>query len=310
MMHSGQGPFYGGVDAGGTKFLCAIGRAPDSIDKIASVKTGAPDATLEQVAGFFAEWLAEGRSLAAIGIASFGPLVRNPAAPDYGRLANSPKPGWRHADIVGALRRRLSVPIAIDTDVNGAALAEGRWGAARGLSHFVYVTVGTGIGVGIVADGRLVNGVAHPELGHYRPPRHPLDRLEGICPFHGDCLEGLASGPAIAARSGGRPVEELADDDPLSYFTAYYLAHLASVLLLAVAPQRIIFGGGVMQRASLLASVRDDTRTLLGGYLSHPLHRDNLDEVIVPSGFTAAINAGVNAGVLGGFILAEQAPGG
>jgi fructokinase len=302
--------FYGAVDAGGTKFLCAIGRSHLEIDRIASIATRSRDETLDAVAGFFAEWLAQGNSLEAIGISSFGPLNRDPRAPNYGRLSNSPKPGWEHADIAGALRRQLHVPIAIDTDVNGAALAEGRWGAARGMTHFAYVTVGTGIGVGIVADGRLLNGASHPELGHYRPPRHPQDAFAGICPFHGDCLEGLASGPAIACRYGdGRTAEELADDDRIWPIVAHCLAHLCTILLFALSPECIVLGGGVMQRAQLLAMIRGETRKMLGGYLSHPLYAGDLDDVIVPSGLVIAQSEGmaVNAGVVGGFILAEEA---
>jgi fructokinase len=303
-------PTYGAVDAGGTKFLCAVGRSHLNIDKIASIATGSQEETLREVAGFFAEWLAEGNSLAAIGISSFGPLNRDPLAPDYGQLNNSPKPGWEHADIVGTLSRHVNVPIAIDTDVNGAALAEGRWGAARGKSHFAYVTVGTGIGAGIVADGRLVNGAAHPELGHYRPPRHPQDSFGGICPFHGDCLEGLASGPAIAGRFGdGRSAKDLADDDGIWPIVAYYLAHLCTILLFAVSPECIVLGGGVMQRSLLFAMIRSEARKLAGGYLSHALYAGGFDDVIVPSGLVIAHGEGlaVNAGVVGGFIMAEGA---
>jgi fructokinase len=302
-------PIYGGVDAGGTKFLCAIGRTPTEIDKVRSIETTSESETLGEVAKFFNDWLADGNELASIGVASFGPLERDPHAPNYGKLCNSPKRGWEQADIGGFISRSVPVPLKIDTDVNGAALAEGRWGAARGKNHFSYVTVGTGIGVGIVADGRLVNGLMHPELGHYRPPRHTDDAFEGLCPFHRDCLEGLASGPALLARVDNHPLDSLADDDTTWQFAAYYLAHLCSLLLLTSAPARIILGGGVMRRDTLLKRIRQATREMLGDYLSHPLYAASLDNVIVPSGL-AGMRAGgttINAGVLGGFILAEQA---
>jgi fructokinase len=303
------GPFYGGVDAGGTKFLCAIGKSHNEIEKITSIKTTSEEQTLAAVASFFNEWLAEGNALAGLGISSFGPLIRDSNSPDYGKLCNSPKRGWAHADIGGFLCRNVPVPVKIDTDVNGAALAEGRWGAARGKSHFAYVTVGTGIGVGIVADGRLVNGVMHPELGHYRPPRHPNDAFTGNCPFHGDCLEGLASGPALQARLKGGLPEGSNDENAIWQFAVHYLAHLCSLLLLTCAPECIILGGGVMQRTTLFAKIRQATRSMLGGYLSHPLHAGNLENIIVPSGLTTRQDgqAAINAGVIGGFVLAEQA---
>jgi len=303
-------PYFGGVDAGGTKFLCAIGKTHERIERVISIKTEAPEKTLENVAEFFNEWLAGGKALAGIGISAFGPLCRDPLKADYGKLRNSPKPGWATADIGGYIRDHVPVPTAIDTDVNGAALAEGRWGAAseNDIRHYAYVTVGTGVGVGIVADGRLVNGVAHPELGHYRPPRFNGDLFEGVCPFHGDCLEGLVSGPAIERRTG-QPGAALDDDLPVWRPIAHYLAHLCSVLILGFSPQRIIIGGGVMDRSLLFPMIRGETRKLLGGYVSHPLHSGDLSEFIVPSGLGGRHGSGapVNAGVLGGFILAEQA---
>jgi fructokinase len=301
---------FGGVDAGGTKFLCAIGTAQGKIERVVSIRTETPDMTLGKVAAFFNGWLAEGKALAGVGICAFGPLCRDPRESDYGKLRNSPKPGWGAVDILGSIRERLQAPLALDTDVNGAALAEGRWGAAaaKDIRHYAYVTVGTGVGVGVVADGRLINGVAHPELGHYRPPRQEGDLFEAICPFHGDCLEGLVSGPAIERRAG-KSGNELADNDPVWRIVANYLAHLCSILILGFSPQRIIIGGGVMDRTVLFPMIREETRRLLGGYLSHPLHCGDLAEIIVPSGLAVRHANGlvVNAGVLGGLILAQQA---
>jgi fructokinase len=308
--HDDEALLYGGVDAGGTKFLCAIGTSPGRIERIATIKTTDVDATLDAVAHFFKAWRVEGKRLDGLGIACFGPLIRDPSAEGYGRLGNSPKPGWASADVRGGLFARLDLPIAIDTDVNGAALAEGRWGAARGKRTYAYVTIGTGIGAGIVSDGRLVNGISHPELGHYRPPRHPRDRFGGICPFHGDCLEGLACGPAIAARCGdGRTAEDLANDDEIWPIIAHYVAHLCSILIFAFAPERIILGGGVVQRDALFAMIRTETKKMLAGYLGNALYSGDRGNVIVPSGFVAAQGQRLlaNAGVCGGFILAEQA---
>lgn len=295
--------FYGGVDAGGTKFLCAIGRSPTEIERTVSIPTTSPAETLGAVADFFGDWLQEGRPLSGIGVSSFGPIDRDPASPDHGRLGNTPKPGWANVDMAGHLGR-LAVPIRVDTDVNGAALAEGRWGAAKNHRHFAYVTVGTGIGVGVVSEGRLVNGSGHPELGHYRPPRHPADGFAGACPFHRDCLEGLVAGPGIAGRTGRRAAD-LADGDPVWDVIAHYLAHLCGVLVLAFAPERIVLGGGLMRRAALLPAIRREAAEQLGGYVSTLSDQSAFDRLIAPSALDDDAPSGVNAGVLGGFLLAQ-----
>ena len=295
----------GGVDLGGTHAVCAVGRGPLDIIRQVRFSTRGPTETLSDIAGFFAAALSEGVPIAAIGISAFGPLDRAPASPDYGRVLATPKPGWAGMDILEPLRS-LGLPLSIDTDVNGAALAEGRWGAARGLDNFAYVTVGTGIGVGVVAGGRLVNGIGHPELGHYTPPRHPEDVFPGCCPFHGDCLEGLASGRALAARIAPASPEALSDDHDAFGLLGHYLGHLCSVLAFAAAPRRIVFGGGVSERGALIERVRQSARHYLGGYLSQDAYTGDLCDVIVRSAWSASGPERLSAGVFGGFVLAES----
>ncbi|WP_084540122.1 ROK family protein [Azorhizobium doebereinerae] len=323
----GEAPIYGGVDAGGTKFICAIGTLDRDIRAIESIPTSSPKTTLLAVAKFFNKWeQRSGLRLSGIGVSSFGPLIRDPRDPDYGSLRNSPKPGWRTAAIGSYLQekvnlqRTIGLPVSIDTDVNGAALAEREWGAARGIETFAYVTIGTGIGVGIVSGsetirgteyGRLLNGVGHPELGHYRPGKDPEHgEYQGCCPYHSDCLEGLASGAAIRDWTG-KDARELSDDHLVWNLVARYLGHLCTVLILTLAPQRIVLGGGVMARRPLLAKICEATEKNLNGYHTHPLFQQRLHDVIVPSSLSPAIgiNGGpcANAGVLGGFLLARRA---
>jgi len=231
---------YGSIEGGGTKFVCAVGSTPDDLRAEVRFPTTTPEATLEQAVGFF-----RGRGpLDAIGIAMFGPLVLDRESPEYGHVGPTPKPGWSGADIVGPLTDAFGIPVGFDTDVNGAALGEGRWGAGAGLDNFVYVTVGTGIGGGVVSNGKAVHGLVHSEIGHLRIPRHPDDTFAGRCPFHGDCLEGLASGPAIADR-WGTSAEELGAETPRAVeMEAFSLGYAMANLVLAVSPQRIILGGG------------------------------------------------------------------
>lgn len=296
---------FGGVDLGGTHAVCAVGRGPGDVRRQARFATRGPQETLADIAGFFAKALDEGVPLAGIGISAFGPLDRAPASPTYGRMLATPKAGWAGVDILEPLRS-LGLPLSVDTDVNGAALAEGRWGAARGLDDFAYVTVGTGIGVGLVAGGRLVNGIGHPELGHYMPPRHPDDHFAGCCPFHGDCLEGLASGTALAARVAPMLPEALPDDHPALGLIGHYLGHLCSVLAFAAAPRRIVFGGGVSERAALIERVRSGARERIAGYLSLEAYASDLRDVIVRSAWSGSGPDRLSAGVFGGFVLAER----
>jgi fructokinase len=293
---------WGGIEAGGTKFVCAVATGPDDIQAESRFPTTTPAETIERAVAFFRQHQ-RGQGLAAIGIASFGPVDPNPDSPTFGYITTTPKPDWAHTDLAGAIRKGLSVPVGFDTDVNGAALAEYRWGAAAGLDTFVYLTIGTGIGGGCVANGRLIHGLLHPEMGHIRIPHdRERDPFPGVCPFHGDCLEGLAAGPAIEARWGKR-AETLPADHPAWPLEADYLALGLVNIICCVFPRRIILGGGVMEQAHLFPLVRNRVQELLNGYLKSPLILDRIDEYIVRPGL------GNRAGVLGAIALAQQAIG-
>ncbi|MCB0201668.1 MAG: ROK family protein [Caldilineae bacterium] len=290
----------GGIEAGGTKFVCATGTGPDDIHAEIRFPTTTPQETIGKAIAFFEE---ESRrnSLAAIGIASFGPVDPNPASPTFGYITTTPKPGWANVDLAGPIGQALAVPVGFDTDVNGAALGEGRWGAAQGLDTFLYLTIGTGVGGGGKVRGQLMHGLLHPEMGHMRLPHDwQADPFEGICPFHGDCLEGMAAGPAIRAR-WGQPAETLPPDHPAWQLEAHYLALALSNLVLTISPQRIILGGGVMSEPRIFSAVRFQVLELLNGYVQSPAILQHIDDYIVPPGL------GNRAGVLGAFALAETA---
>ncbi len=264
---------YGGIEAGGTKFVCAVGTAPDDIRAIVEFPTTTPAETLDRATSFFKE-----SSLTAIGIGSFGPVDPNPASPTFGFITSTPKPGWARTDFAGTIRRALGVPVGFDTDVNAAALGEYRWGAAQGLSDFLYLTIGTGIGGGGMSNGGLMHGLVHPEMGHIRIPHDwQRDPYAGHCPFHGDCWEGLANGPSIEQRWGQRG-EYLPPDHPAWELEAHYLALAVGNLICTLSPQRIILGGGVMQRPELLQRVRRQVQVLLGGYIQAPQILDRVGE--------------------------------
>lgn len=287
---------FAGVELGGTKCIVILARGPADIIDECRIPTTSPEETLAAI-----ERALDGfGAFAALGVASFGPVSIERGAKDYGFVTSSPKPGWQHTDVAGRLQRRYGVPTGFHTDVTGAALGEGRWGAAQGLADFAYVTVGTGIGVGMIAHGRPVDGMTHSELGHVRPTRLPGDAFAGHCPFHGACVEGLASGPAIAARAG-RPAPELAPDDPAWDGVVHSLAQLLQTLVLTGVPRRIVFGGGVMTgNAHLFPRLRTGLAESLGGYVQRS-ELDDLDSYIVPAAL------GGNAGPLGAIVLAEMA---
>jgi fructokinase len=287
----------GAIEAGGTKFVCAVGTGPDDIEEI-RFPTGKPDETLRQAIEYFEVKQAQLGPLAALGVGTFGPADVDPKSAKFGQILNTPKKGWQGADIIGCLRERYAtLPIAFDTDVNAAAWGEGRWGAGRGLQDFVYITVGTGIGGGIVSAGRLVHGTGHPEIGHLRIPRDEArDPFEGSCPFHGDCLEGLASGTAIDARWNEDP-KKFAPDHPAWELEASYLADALVNLSLTLAPQRFILGGGVMEQAQLFPLIREQFTDRLSGYLE----LSDIERMIVPP------ELGSKAGVLGSLALADDA---
>jgi fructokinase len=290
----------GAVEAGGTKFVCAVGDDSGSIHTEARFPTTTPLETLAQVRDFFKE---SGASLSSIGVACFGPIILDKRSPNYGFIGATPKVGWSHVDMVGTLERDFACPVGFDTDVNGAALAEQRWGAGRGADNLVYLTVGTGIGGGVLIDGVPLHGLTHPEIGHIRPRRHALDAtFAGVCPFHGDCLEGLASGPAILARTGS----ELRGLDPAHaqwQVQADYLGQLCAHLVLTVSPQRIIMGGGVMNEERLFAMVRARMLHWLGGYVDCSEILSGIDRFVIAPGL------GSRSGVLGALRLAMAATG-
>lgn len=290
--------FFVGVELGGTKSIAVLAREAEIVEK-AVVPTTGPEQTLVEIARRLQEWGGD-HDLAALGIASFGPIQLDPAAPGYGRMHATPKPGWTGAAVAETLTRGLDCPWMIDTDVNGAALAEYRWGAGKGVSSLCYVTIGTGVGGGLVIEGRPVHGAMHPEIGHLSLRRAPGDAFAGACPFHGDCIEGLISGPALAARFGAPPAR-VPDDDPRWSLVASDLAELAGAVLLTTSAQRILIGGGVgLARAKLLDTVRALLVERMAGYLPF-LDRESARSIV------RAPELGDQAGPLGAIALALAA---
>lgn len=294
---------FGAVEAGGTKFVCAIGDGNGQILAELRFPTTDPVSTLAAVRDFFGERRGSHGALSAIGVGSFGPVILDRKSAKYGFIGKTPKPGWSDVDIVGMLTREFSCPVGFDTDVNAAALAEHRWGASQDIANLVYLTVGTGIGGGVLIDGAPLHGLMHPEIGHIYPRRHPFDtRFPGICPFHGDCLEGLASGPAILARCGA----DLSNLDAAHVqweIQADYLGQLCAQLVLTLSPQRIIMGGGVMAQQRLFPDIRQRLLHWLGGYIDRLEILGDIDHYVVPP------TLGANAGVLGALALAIGAAG-
>ena len=298
----GHKPLLGGVELGGTKCVCVIGTGPDDLRARTSIPTGSdPAVTLRRIDKILNDWQEAHGLVRALGIASFGPLNLSRRSPTYGFITSTTKPGWSRTNIVGYLGRGPDTCIGFDTDVNGAALAEKRWGAGRGLEDFAYITVGTGVGVGLLVGGRTVLGCNHCELGHVRVVRAPGDTWPGICKFHGDCVEGLASGPAIAARAG-MPAADIPADSPVWDLAAHALAQLLHTMVLATAPRRILIGGGVMEgHPALLTKIRRRLQGSLNGYI-------NLEEMAGDiDGYVAAPGLGPLAGPLGALALAADA---
>ena len=270
-------PLVAGIELGGTKSIALIARGSTIVEQLRFPTTD-PAMTLEAIGDALARWHAV-EPFEAIGIGSFGPLGLNPARADFGRITTTPKPGWAGADVRGHFARRFDVPIGFDTDVAGAALAEGRWGAAIGCGVHIYLTIGTGIGGGVVVDGQPVHGLIHPEIGHVRTRRLASDHFPGVCPYHGDCLEGLASGPAFAARAG-TAADAIQPDDPLWGPVAATLSELMAMLILTLSPERILIGGGVgMGQPHLLPMLRAGTAEIIGGYIAD-ITVENLGEII------------------------------
>jgi fructokinase len=270
----------GAIEAGGTKFQCAVARGANAMLASERFATTTPDETLSRVVAFFDACQRRHGAIQAFGIASFGPLDLDRRSRTYAQILTTPKPGWSGYDLTARLRERFARPIYIDTDVNAAALAEWHARSAANLSSLVYVTVGTGIGGGVTLAGRALQGLGHPEMGHIRVQRHPQDlKFSGVCPFHGDCLEGLASGPAVVARWGA-PMSTWLSDAQVCSIMGSYLGQLAATITWLLAPQRIVFGGGVMTGGALLPYIRRTTKDLLAGYLAHPLLQGSLEEYL------------------------------
>ncbi len=294
-------PLYGAIEGGGTKFVCAVGTGPAALRAEIRVETTSPEETLSQVVKFFHEQEAKFGKLASIGFACFGPLDPNPASPTYGHILPTPKPGWTNANVVGMLSDAFDIPIVFDTDVNGAALGEWRWGAAQELETFIYLTIGTGIGGGAYVEGKLLHGLIHPEMGHILL-RHDQEKdpFAGTCPFHGDCFEGLACGGAMEKR-WGQTGETLSAEHPAWDLEAEYVAQALANYALTLSPQRIILGGGVGSVPHLLPKVQVQTRKLLNGYIQSPIILEHIETFIVNPGL------GNRSGVLGAIALAKQA---
>lgn len=290
---------YGGIEAGGTKWVCAIADGPGPPLKAETFPTTGPAETVSRAVRFFTD----NGPVDVLGVGSFGPVDIRRGSPTWGTITTTPKPGWADFGLVAALRSGLDVPVALDTDVNAAALGEWRRGAAAGLDTFFYLTVGTGIGGGAIVNGRVLHGLLHPEFGHMRIPHdRQRDPFDGICPYHGDCLEGLASGEAIRQR-WGHPGQELGDDDAVWDLEAEYLALGLVNLACVVSPQRIVVGGGVARQPALLPRARRRLRELLAGYLRAP----ELAEPGATDRYVVAPGLGDQAGVIGALELARDA---
>ncbi len=294
--------YFGGIEAGGTKFVCVV--ADDNKNILAETRfpTTTPGETISRVVDFFQEQnplIPE--PLSAFGVACFGPIDPRRSSPTFGYITSTPKPGWANTPIVQPLIEAFGAPVAIDTDVNAAAVGEGTWGAAAGLDDFLYLTIGTGIGGGGVFNSKPLHGLVHPEMGHIRIPHDwSRDPYGGFCPYHGDCFEGLAAGPALKDR-WGQPGDALPVDHPAWSLEAHYIALALQNLICTLSPTRIILGGGVMQQKQLFPMIRDEVVKLLNGYVQAAAVLQGIDEYIVPPGL------GARAGVLGAVALAQQA---
>ncbi len=289
---------YGALEAGGTKMvLASVNEKGEILDRI-SIPTRTPEQTMPEMIGYFRE-----KQVSAMGIGCFGPLDLNTRSETYGNITATPKLAWRNYPILSAFSEALCVPVGIDTDVNSAALAESVLGAARGLESCLYITVGTGIGGGAVIHGKPVHGLTHPEIGHI--PIRPMEgdpMMRGVCPYHSCCPEGMASGPAIEKR-WGISAKELPTEHPAWELESYYLAQVCACAMLSFSPEKIIMGGGVMQKKFLFPMIRDKTKALLNGYVTHPVIDSGLGDYIVEPGL------GTESGILGAYLLAKQAYG-
>lgn len=291
---------FGAIEAGGTKFVCEVADQDGRILASTRIPTTDPTETLASVMEFLTAVAAPDSRYAGIGIAAFGPLDLRKTSPTYGCIRATPKPQWSHVDLVSPLAQRFACPVRIDTDVNAAALAEAEQGAGRGCSTVVYITVGTGIGGGVCIEGRTLHGVLHPEMGHVRVRQHPLDtHFAGCCPFHGACLEGLASGAAIMARYG-QSLDQLPSTHEAYSVLGDYLGQFATTVILLLAPDKLVFGGGVMESVELYGRIRATAASLLNGYAGFGSTAEALESLIVAPGL------GQRSGIAGALALARQ----
>lgn len=281
----------GGIEAGGTKFVCAAGQRDGTILDRAEFPTGEPDDTLRQVIRYFKDFPIE-----AIGIGSFGPIDIRPDSQTYGCITATPKTAWRNCPILQTIKSALDIPAGFTTDVNAAALGEASFGAAKNADSCLYLTVGTGIGAGGIMNGRFVQGLSHPEMGHIYVRRHPDDGYKGNCPYHTDCLEGLAAGPAIEKRWGKKAVL-LTDQQEVWELEGYYIAEALVQYILILSPEKIILGGGVMKQHQLFSSIRQHVKKRLNQYIDLP----DIENRIVPP------QLGIHSGAAGSLVLAERA---
>jgi len=285
---------YGGIEAGGTKFVCAVGTGPENIVSETRFPTTTPAETIQEVCDFFTPYVSQ---LQGIGLGTFGPIDLDPASATYGFITTTPKPNWSNINILGMLHEKLSLPIQMDTDVASAGLGESKWGASKGIDSSLYLTIGTGIGGSYIYNGRPLRGLVSSEMGHIRIPHDlELDSFRGNCPYHRDCFEGLASGPAIQSRFGQRP-ETLPASHPFWDIEARYIAYALANFIFTFAPRKIILGGGIMQQDFLFGKIRADVRKLLNKYLNHAILLGEMHEYIVPPAL------GNRSGVLGAIVL-------
>lgn len=285
---------FGALEAGGTKMVCALGKEDGTILEQISIPTTTPEETIPQIIEYF-----KSKDVVSLGIGAFGPVDVNKSSDNYGYILDTPKTPWKYYDLVGNIQKELNIPIGIDTDVNGSCLGEVTFGTSKGLDSVVYITIGTGVGVGVSINGQLLHGMLHPEAGHILLRLHPDDNYKGKCPYHGTCFEGLAAGPAIEDRWGKKAIE-LKDNEKVWELEAFYIAQAILSYILTLAPRRIILGGGVMHQTHLFPLIRKEVEKLMNGYINTKEMKD-MDSYIVP----ASLND--DQGIMGCLQLAKVA---
>ena len=283
------------VEAGGTKFNCGLGDENGNIIDQVSIPTTTPEETMKKVIEYFKD-----KKFDVMGVGSFGPIDPIKGSKTYGHITKTPKAYWSDYNLIGELKKHFDVPMEFDTDVNGAALAEAWWGAGKGFKNVMYITVGTGIGAGATVDGKMLQGLTHPEMGHISVKRHPEDTFEGTCSFHGDCLEGMAAGPAIEKRWGKKGIE-LAEDNRVWEMEAYYLSQALVNYILILSSEKIIMGGGVMKQKQLFPLIHKNVKEMLNGYVDKKEILEDIENYIIYPGL------GDYAGFIGSFALGKLA---